>query len=253
MHTETRELSSFPRTGHVPSHQPSFIQGVKAALPIAVGYIPIAVTFGLLAKEAGVPNSASILMSLLVYAGASQFVGVHLLALGTSHWEIVFTTFILNLRHFLMSASICQRMDDETPKKWRALLAFGLTDETFSVASMQQESRLSSRFLFGLNLTAFGAWNLGTWAGLFLASGLPPSIQASMGIALYAMFLALLIPSLRRSREVCAVTGFAVVVQSILHWFPLFRGVSDGWGIMIATILSACAGALMFPKKGEES
>ena len=159
------------------------IRGMKTGISIAVGYIPIAITFGLLSKAAGVPNAISIMMSVVVYAGASQFVAVNLLALHTGYWEIILTTFILNFRHFLMSAFISQRIEKGLSKPWMALLAFGITDETFAVASMEKEQQLNPWFLLGLNLIAFSAWNAGTWAGVFLGTALPDSVQSSMRIA----------------------------------------------------------------------
>jgi len=228
-----------------------FFEGIKAGIPIAIGYIPIAITFGLLAKSTGIPNSTAAMMSFWVYAGASQFVAVNLLALNATYWEIVLTTFIINFRHFLMSASLSRRIEQPTSKKWMALISFGITDETFTVASTRNEQRLSPVFVLGLNLVAFGTWNAGTWAGVFLGTGLPESIQTSMGIALYAMFIGLLIPSLKKSRPLFIVSMFAVVINSILYWVPLFSSFSMGWRVITATVLASAAGAVFFLKEGE--
>lgn len=227
----------------------TFGDGIKAGVPIAIGYIPIAIAFGLLAKASGAPNYIGLLMSFLVYAGASQFVGVNLLALGAAFSEIVLTTFILNLRHFLMSAAITQRIETTTSKKWLALLAFGLTDETFTVAALQKEKELSRHFVLGLNTMAFTAWNVGTWVGLFLASGLPESLKLSMGIALYVMFIGLLIPSMKKSRPVLIVAITAMGFHSLLQWLPVLTELSTGWKIIMATIVSATVGASMFSKE----
>lgn len=226
----------------------TFINGIKAGTPIAVGYIPIAIAFGLLANSTGLPNYAGILMSLIVFAGASQFVAVNLLAIGSTYWEIILATLILNLRHFLMTASISQRIEEGTTKKFMALLSFGITDESFMVASTRNEEKLSPMFLLGLNLIGFSSWNIGTMIGIFLGTGLPDSIQSSMGIALYAMFIGLLIPSIKKAKPVLVVTLVAVLINSILHWIPLFSGISSGWGIIITTILTALIGAILFPK-----
>ncbi|HBX23048.1 MAG TPA: branched-chain amino acid ABC transporter permease [Desulfotomaculum sp.] len=229
----------------------TFYHGVTAGLPVALGYIPIAITFGLLANAAGVPNHVSIMMSLLVFAGASQFVGVSLLAAGVTHWEIVLTTFILNLRHFLMTASVSQRIRQGTSKKTLALTAFGVTDETFTVASLRREPELSPAFVLGLNMVAFSAWNIGTWIGVFLGAGLPASLQASMGIALYAMFIGLLIPSMRDSRAVLLISLLAAGIHSLLQWLPPLHGLSTGWTIIITTVLAATAGALFYPERSD--
>jgi 4-azaleucine resistance transporter AzlC len=225
--------------------------GIKAGIPIAVGYIPIAIAFGLLAKSSGVPNEVSILMSLAIFAGASQFVGVNLLALGTAYWEIVLATFILNLRHFLMAASLAQRLDKQTPKPWLALVSFGITDETFSVASLREEQYLSTGFVLALNGMAFAAWNIGTWVGLFLAGGLPESVKASMGIALYAMFVGLLLPSMKKSRPALVIGLAAMVMHGLLRVMPGLEGLSAGWGVVIATVAGAVAGAILFVDGGE--
>ena len=126
-----------------------------------------------------------------------------------------------------------------------ALLAFGVTDETFTVAALRQEAKLSRYFLLGLNTVAFLAWNAGTWIGLFFAAGLPAVLQASMGIALYAMFIGLLVPSCKRSKPVLAVALLAAVLHSLLRWLPE-TAVGGGWGIILATLVSAGCGAYFF-------
>ncbi len=229
-------------------YRQTLAQGVKASIPIAVGYIPIAITFGLVAKSSGIPDYIALLMSFIVFAGASQFVGVSLIALGTNPWEIVLTTFILNLRHFLMTASLAMRIDPSVSKAWRCLIAFGVTDETFSMASLQKDKLLSPFFIVALNMLAFLAWNTGTWAGIFLASGLPASLQASMGIALYAMFIGLLVPALKESRPVLLVVLMSIGINSALSWLPLSAGLSAGWRIILSTVLAALTAALIFPE-----
>ncbi|ADL12651.1 AzlC family ABC transporter permease [Acetohalobium arabaticum] len=227
----------------------SFTAGIKEGIPIALGYIPIAITFGLVAESAGINKQISILMSLLVFAGASQFVAVNLLAVGSGVGEVILTTFIVNLRHLLMAASISQRFRDNVSKGWRALLAFGITDETFSLASLRSEEKLSTSFMLGLNLISYLSWVAGTGIGVFVGAELPSAIQASMGIALYAMFIGLLVPSLQKSYSVVGVVIFAVVINSLLNWLSVFSSISDGWKIVITTILAAFLGAVLFPKE----
>lgn len=226
----------------------SFKDGLIAGIPIAIGYIPIAIAFGLLAKSTGMPSYATILMSFIVFAGASQFVGVNLLALGVGYPEIILTTFILNSRHFLMSASLSQKVEQNTSKKWLSLISFGITDETFMIASLRPEKKLPPSFLFGVNLIAFSSWNIGTWIGVFLGAGLPESVQSSMGIALYVMFIGLLIPSIKKSRPYLIITIIAILISSAIHWIPPFSSLSSGWSIIITAILAALIGAILFPK-----
>lgn len=226
-------------------------KGLKAGIPIAIGYIPIAIAFGLLAKSSGIPNHIAALMSLLIFAGASQFVGVNLLMLATPYWLIALTTFVLNSRHFLMSASLSRRVERTAPKRLLTLLSFGITDETFTVASLQEEERFPLSYLLALNFTAYSAWNIGTWIGLFLADALPKSIQASMGIALYAMFIGLLIPSMRTSRSILFLALASAAINTIFHQLNLFGGLSVGLNIVLTTIIVSFLGAIFL--KGEDA
>ncbi|MCX5780853.1 MAG: AzlC family ABC transporter permease [Firmicutes bacterium] len=227
----------------------AFRSGCQAAIPIAIGYLPIGITFGLLAKSAGIPNPITLLMSLVIFAGASQFVGINLIAIGASMGEIVLTTFVLNLRHLLMSASLSSKVDPRASKSYLALLSFGLTDETFTVASFREEAELKTEFLLGLNLLAFVAWNAGTWMGVYLAAGLPQSLKTSMGIALYAMFIGLLVPSCQKWRPALIIALLAMTIHSLLYYPPLFSSLSLGLKIVITTLITALAGAIMFSEE----
>lgn len=222
-----------------------FKKGVKTGLPIAIGYIPIAIAFGLLAKTAGIPAYIAILMSFLVFAGASQFISINLLAVGVSIGEIILTTFILNLRHFLMSASLSQKVDKNINKPWRALLAFGITDESFAVSSLQEERSLGKFTILGINLIGFLAWNFGTWLGLIFATGLPEKIKGCLGIALYAMFIGLLLPSMKKAKTVTLVALVAMFINTLIAYIPSLSFISSGWGIIIATVFSAALGAYL--------
>jgi 4-azaleucine resistance transporter AzlC len=230
----------------------AFKEGLKAGIPIAVGYLPIAITFGLMTKAAGIPSYVGILMSLILYAGASQFVGINLLVLGAASWEIVLTTFILNLRHFLMSASLSQSLKPKSSKSLLPLISYGITDETFTVASLNSKDKLDVYYLLGLNIIAFSAWNIGTWCGLFLASGLPQSLKDSMGIALYAMFLGLLIPSAAKSRSVLVIALIAASTHGLIKWLPMLNSLSAGWSIIISTVIAAAVGAYLYPQKEKQ-
>jgi 4-azaleucine resistance transporter AzlC len=227
----------------------AFKEGLKAGIPIAVGYLPIAIAFGLMTKATGIPNYIGILMSLVLYAGASQFVGINLLALGAASWEIVLTTFILNLRHFLMSASLSQSLKPESSKALLPIVSFGITDETFTVASLNSKDKLEVGYLLGLNIIAYSAWNIGTWCGLFLASGLPQSLKDSMGIALYAMFIGLLVPSAAKSKPVLIISLTAAATHALIKWIPIFDSVSAGWSIIISTIVAAAVGTYLYPQE----
>ncbi|MDD3839145.1 MAG: AzlC family ABC transporter permease [Clostridia bacterium] len=223
-------------------------RGFRAGIPIAIGFIPIAATFSLIVQSSGLPNIVAVLMSLFVFAGSSQFIAVNLISMGAHLLEIVMTTFIVNFRHFLMSSALSQRFDRDVSKRMLSLLAFGVTDETFAIASLEQ-GNINPWFMLGLNFAAFISWNFGTCVGIFLGDALPVILKDSLGIALYAMYIALLVPSLKDSKPVWFVSIISLVINSALYWMPMFLGVSMGWKIIISTVISALLGAAIFTEE----
>lgn len=211
-------------------YQNDFLRGLKAGIPIALGYIPIAIAFGLLAKANGVPLMIAFLLSFLVFAGASQFVAVQMMSAGALWGSIVLFTFLLNSRHLLMSATISARLTRST---WwqRAIIAFGITDESFSVASLSS-GKLTFPYLFSLNGIAYLSWVLGTILGFSAGSLLPNELQSSMGIALYAMFIALIVPAMKGSRLIF----FTVVGSALLNWI-LSHFLPGGISIILSTLI----------------
>ncbi|NEY70714.1 AzlC family ABC transporter permease [Bacillus mesophilus] len=194
--------------------------------------MPIALTFGLLAKATGITVTETFLMSLLVFAGASQYIALSLLSIGTGAFEIVLTTFIVNIRHFLMSASLYEKLED-APKPIKALYSFGITDETFSLVATR-EGKISTGFMFGVISISYGSWVVNSVVGYLIGSSLPSTLQESMGIALYAMFVALLVPSLKKQRKVLYLAGLAAILNSIFYQF-----MAPGWAIVSATLISS--------------
>ncbi|HSU80107.1 MAG TPA: AzlC family ABC transporter permease [Candidatus Angelobacter sp.] len=207
-------------------------RGLKAGLPIAIGYLPIALTFGLLSKTYGLPFMDSVGMSLFVFAGASQFMALSMLTMGTSGFELILATFVINIRHLLMSASISEKSTPEA--KWKkAFYAFGITDETFSVASLSKDE-LTSSYMYGLITMAYGSWVVSTGIGFGIGSSLPHILQKSMGIALYAMFIGLIVPSLKKHRKVVVLFISSAFLSTV---FSLVM--TTGWAIVTATLLSS--------------
>jgi 4-azaleucine resistance transporter AzlC len=227
------------------SKSSQFRQGVQAGVSIAIGYMPIALTFGLLAKTTGLSLVETVLMSVIVYAGASQYISLNLLSLGTGVFEIVLTTFILNIRHFLMSASLNEKVEQDALWK-KALYAFGITDETFSVAAMK-EGTVTTSYMFGLTAISYGSWVISSGIGHFVGASLPQSLKESMSVALYAMFIGLLVPALKKQRKTIWLAGTAAIFNSVLL---LVFHVSKGWSIVMATLLSAVI--VQFFYKGSE-
>ncbi|GKV57915.1 autotransporter [Sporosarcina sp. NCCP-2222] len=236
-----------------------FHSGLKAGTSIAIGYFPVALTFGLLAKTTGLSLMEATAMSLFVYAGAAQYISLSMIKFGVDPVLIVMNTFIVNIRHFLMTASLNEKMH-RAPKWVKAVYSFGITDESFSVIATQKEEKVSTAFAFGVSIIAYGSWVIFTAVGHVIGANLPAFLQAAMSIALYAMFVGLLVPSMKGNRKVVMLAGIAAAI----HCFFYFTGLlSTGWAILVSTLASAVlvemfyarrgqAVAGMYPEKGDE-
>ncbi|MDP4163280.1 MAG: AzlC family ABC transporter permease [Bacillota bacterium] len=215
-------------------HSSDFKKGVQAGISIGIGYFPIALTFGLLAKSSGLSIVETVLMSLLVFAGASQYISLSLLSYGTGIMEIILTTLIVNIRHFLMSTTMNEKCEEDRLVN-KMIYSFGITDETFSVAATK-EGTVTTPFMFGLIAVSYSSWVVNSGIGHLVGASLPKTLQESMGVALYAMFIGLLVPSLKKSRKVAMLAVLAGVFNSI---FTIEKWLAPGWAIVSATVLSA--------------
>lgn len=211
-----------------------FKKGIQAGVSIGIGYFPIALTFGLLAKTSGLSIYETVLMSLIVFAGAAQYISLSLIAYGTGIFEIILTTFIVNIRHFLMSATLNEKVEKDHLLN-KLAYAFGITDETFSVAATRENS-VTTGYMFGIISVSYSSWVVFSGVGHLIGASLPQTLQDSMGVALYAMFIGLLVPSMKKSAKVIFLAVLGAVFNSI---FTLSHIMAQGWSIVSATLLSA--------------
>lgn len=220
----------------------------SAGLPIVFGYFPIAMAFGLLAKNTGLSLLESSLTSILVYAGASQFMALDLIAGGVGAGSIILATFLLNLRHLMMSASLSVNLNEDT-KGFLPIISFGITDETFSILSFNRE-KLKLPFILIINTMAYLSWNIGTVSGYLIGEILPLSLQTALGLGLYGMFAALLFPSFKGRAAYVKLAFIAGAVYSgIFFWGKL----GSGWDIIIGIVLSTSMGVLLLGRElGED-
>lgn len=225
-----------------------FYKGLKRGFPVAIGYIPVSFTFGLMAVSGGLPVWLAILISFTNLTSAGQFAGTNLILAGAGYFEIALTTFVINLRYMLMSLSLSQKIESNTKLWHRLIFSFGITDETFSVASLET-GILSSYYMFGLILLPACGWTLGTAFGAFICSSLPLNVANAMGMALYAMFIAIIVPPAKKSKPVCVVVGLSIVVMLCLKYIHVFSFVSSGLKVIVSTIIAASVGAIVFPVK----
>lgn len=226
-----------------------FIAGLKAGLSIAIGYFPIALTFGLLAKTTGLSLIEATAMSIFVYAGAAQYISLNLISFGVDPFTIVINTFIVNIRHFLMTASLNEKMH-RAPKWVKAIYAFGITDESFSVLATGKEGKISTAYAFGVTLIAYGSWVIFTVAGHIVGANLPDFLQVAMSIALYAMFIGLLVPAMKGNRKVVMLAALAAVIHCIIYIGDLL---STGWAILVSTLGSAILIEIIYARRGKHT
>ncbi len=222
-------------------------KGIISALPIIVGYLPIGMAFGILSKTTGISLLESFMFSSLVFAGASQFMALNLMLVGTGIGGIILTTLLVNFRHFLMSASLTEKIKDidSQSKGWLGLIAFGITDEVFSVASFR-EGKITREYLISLEALSLFGWVGGTVLGYIIGSILPDTIQASMGVGIYAMFIALLLPEAKKSRKVALLAILSGITNTILTFMEFLP---QGWNIIVSILLISGLGLLFEGKE----
>ena len=203
-----------------------FVEGAKAATPIILGYIPVGIAYGMLAKATGLTFFKALSFSLFVYTGAGQMAAVTMLAQNAAYVTIVFTVFILNLRHIIMSTCIMEKME-KTSLPIRLLLSFWITDEVFAVSMTDKKiNKLTPAFLAGLSLFSYLFWNVGSALGILFSSVLPSIVSKRLGVSLYAMFIGLLVPNMKKSIRLLYVVVLSMIVNWVLNQF-LSSSLSD--------------------------
>lgn len=228
-----------------------FWQGVRDGIPICLGYVSVSMAFGLTAVLSGLPAWAVVLISLTNLTSAGQFAGANLLVAGGSMVELAVTTLIINIRYFLMSMSVSQKVERRMTLKERLAVSFGITDEIFAV-SMQHKGDLSTVYMLGLILTPILGWTGGTLIGAVATSIMPEALSSAMGIALYGMFIAIVVPPAKEQKNVLFTVLLAIGVSMCFSYLPLFRELSSGWSIIIITMLVSAVAATLFPIPLEE-
>lgn len=228
-----------------------FKEGIRDGMPICLGYISVSMAFGLTAVKAGLPVWAAVVMSLTNLTSAGQFAGTNLLLAQSAYIELMVTTFIINIRYFLMSLSVSQKVDKHFGLKERLIASFGVTDEVFAV-SMQRRSELSFSYMLGLIGAPILGWTSGTLIGAVATSLLPAAIIDAMGIALYGMFIAIIVPPAREHKEVLFAVILAILASYAFAYVPFLSIVSGGWSVIIITVVVSALAAWLFPIPEED-
>ena len=226
--------------------------GVRRGMPVGVGYLSVSFGFGTLAASQGIRVLDAFLISATNVTSAGQFAGLTLMLAGAGLWEVILTQLIINSRYALMSLALSQRMGEKIGLIPRLLAAFMNTDEIFALA-MSRKEPLTVPYLLGLGLLPFLGWTAGTVLGALAGSVLPEAIRTALGVMLYGMFIAIVIPPAKKERPVLAAVLIALVCSCLLDWVPVFEKVSAGIGIVICTVLAAGICAALFPISEEEA
>jgi predicted branched-subunit amino acid permease len=228
-----------------------FSNGLRDGIPICLGYVSVAFTFGLMCTENGLPFWIAVLISLTNLTSAGQFAGTALIIAGGGLLEIGITTFVINLRYMLMSLSISQKVDAKLSVPKRMAMSFGVTDEIFGV-SMQKKGNITFAYFMGLMILPILGWSGGTLVGAVAVSLLPDMVRSALGIAIYGMFLAILIPPARTERAIAWVIAIAGLISCVLYYVPLFNSISGGWMIIICAVVTSSIAAILWPVPDEE-
>lgn len=227
----------------------AFWKGVKHGIPIALGYLSVSFSFGILAVSMGLAPLEATVISMTNLTSAGQAAGIGIIAAGNSYFEMALTQIIINLRYGLMGISLSQKLDKTFNTPRRLITAFGITDEIFAVASAQ-EGKITARYLYGMILIAFLGWSSGTFLGACAGEILPAAVTNALGLALYGMFLAIIIPPARQSRGVLAAVLLAAVLSVIFRYLLPF--VTSGFALILCAAAAAAVCAVLFPVREEK-
>ncbi|RLL45476.1 branched-chain amino acid ABC transporter permease [Oceanobacillus piezotolerans] len=225
-------------------------EGAVNGIPIALGYLAVSFSFGILAKNAGLSAMDAVIMSGTSLTSAGQFAGLTLIATSAALMEVIFAQLIINSRYFLMSASLSQRIDPSTPISHRMIMAFGITDEVFGV-STAVKGTLSPFYTYGVMSVAIPGWMLGTFLGAYSGDILPGNMVSALSIALYGMLIAVIIPPAKGDKVLSGIILISMVGSLLFSVIPLLQMISSGVKIIVLTFLIAGIAAYLFPVKEE--
>ena len=226
----------------------SFRKGLADGVPIGLGYLSVSLTFGIMAVSNGFTVWQAVLISMLNLTSAGQFAGITVMAGAGSLIEMALTQFVINLRYALMSLSLTQKVDESFHVPQRLFFGAFHTDEIYAVAVGQKE-KFGVKYFAGLTVAPYIGWMLGTLIGAVLGAILPAMLANALSVALYGMFIAIVIPEMKKSTQMTIIVLLAVAMKFAFAYVPLLKGVSEGFAIIICAVTASLVGALCFPVK----
>jgi len=226
--------------------------GIRDGLPICLGYLSVSFAFGIFATGAGLSVYEALLISMLNVTSAGQLAAVPIIASLGSFVELAMTQLVINLRYALMSVSLSQKLGSTVRMRDRFLISFVNTDEVFAVSSGKR-GKVGRAYMYGLILTPYVGWSLGTLLGAVAGNILPAMLISALGIAIYAMFTAIIIPFAKSGLKPFLCVATAALISVSLHYIPFFEDMSSGFKIIITAVLTSLIFAFVAPvDEGEE-
>lgn len=227
-----------------------YLLGVRHGVPVGLGYLSVSFGFGALAATHGISAFEAAVISFTNLTSAGQFAGLTLILASAGLWEMVLTQMVINSRYALMSLALSQRMGRSIGLLPRFLLAFFNTDEIFALAMARKEP-LTTAYFLGLATLPMLGWTAGTVLGALAGAALPKNLQAALGVMLYGMFVAIVVPPAKKERAILICALLALALSSLFAWLPILSGISAGISIVICTVAAAAVCAYLFPLKEE--
>lgn len=232
------------------TRQAEWQRGMRDGMPICLGYIAVSFTFGLAAKTAGLSPLEALVMSVTNLTSAGQFAALGVIAVSGPYLELAAAQLIINLRYCLMSCALAQKLPARLPFGHRLLMACGVTDEIFGICAAR-EGALPPWYLYGALSVALPGWALGTLIGVVCGSVLPARVLSALGVALYGMFLAVILPPARRDKVLAGLVALSMLASLAAAHLPGLRALSSGSRIILLTLLLAGLAAFLFPRPDE--
>lgn len=228
-----------------------FVRGLRDGLPIALGYFAVSFALGIKAKVAGLLPWEATLMSFLNVTSAGEAAGIALIGTGTTYFELGFTQLIINIRYLLMSCALSQKLSHKTGLLHRLIVGYGVTDEIFGI-SVSCDGELSPFYSYGAICVAVPGWTLGTLLGSVMGELLPARVVVALSVALYAMFIAIILPPARKSRIIALLISVSMASSALLsflcHKFS-WEWFTEGFRIVALTVVISLIFAILFPVK----
>ncbi|MBQ1946984.1 MAG: AzlC family ABC transporter permease [Clostridia bacterium] len=226
----------------------NYSYGLKRGIPIALGYLSVSFGFGIFASGSGLMPLEAILISMTNLTSAGQKAGVDVIATGGTLIEMIVTQLVINLRYSLMGISLTQKLNGKFTLWKRLLLSMGITDEIFAVASSEKEN-ISPVYMLGLMTLPYVGWTMGTALGAFAGNVLPAALTEALGLALYSMFIAIIVPPAKKDKGILLACVIAAVLSCILFYIPI---ISQGFAIILCAVIAAALMAILHPVKHGE-